>query len=58
VAGKVSPGEIIVVYGQNYGPATLAQLQYANGVATTTLGSTRIYFDGNAAPWSLRPRVC
>ena len=50
VAGKVAPGEIIVVYGSNFGPAALAQLQYANGVATTTIGSTRIYFDNVPAP--------
>jgi uncharacterized protein (TIGR03437 family) len=50
VAGKVSAGEIIVVYGSNFGPSTLAQLQYVNGVATTTLGNTRIYFDNTAAP--------
>jgi uncharacterized protein (TIGR03437 family) len=50
VAGKVSPGEIIVVYGYNFGPAALAQLQYVNGIATTTLGSTSIYFDNVAAP--------
>ena len=50
VAGKVAPGEIIVVYGYNFGPAALAQLQYVNGVATTTLGNTRIYFDNVAAP--------
>jgi uncharacterized protein (TIGR03437 family) len=50
VAGKVAPGEIIVVYGLNFGPATLAQLQYVNGVASTTLGNTRIYFDNVAAP--------
>ena len=50
VAGKVAPGEIIVVYGSSFGPASLAQLQYANGVATTTLGNTRVYFDNVAAP--------
>jgi len=50
VAGKVAPGEIIVVYGSNFGPSTPAQLQYVNGVATTTLGNTRIYFDNIAAP--------
>jgi uncharacterized protein (TIGR03437 family) len=50
VAGKVAPGEIIVVYGSDFGPSTLAQLQYVNGVATTTLGNTRVYFDNVAAP--------
>jgi uncharacterized protein (TIGR03437 family) len=50
VAGKVAPGEIIVVYGSDFGPSTLAQMQYVNGVATTMLGNTRIYFDNVAAP--------
>jgi uncharacterized protein (TIGR03437 family) len=50
VAGKVSPGEIIVVYGSGFGPTALAQLQYVNGIATTTLGNTSIYFDNVAAP--------
>jgi uncharacterized protein (TIGR03437 family) len=50
VAGKASPGEIIVVYGQNFGPASLAQLQFTNGVADTSIGSTQIYFDNVAAP--------
>jgi uncharacterized protein (TIGR03437 family) len=50
VAGKVSPGEIIVVYGYNFGPAALAQLHYTNGVADTSLGNTSIYFDNVAAP--------
>jgi uncharacterized protein (TIGR03437 family) len=46
----VAPGEIIVVYGSNFGPSTPAQLQYVNGVATTTLGNTRVYFDNIPAP--------
>jgi uncharacterized protein (TIGR03437 family) len=50
VAGKVAPGEIIVVYGSNFGPATLAQLEYIDGFAATMLGNTRIYFDNIAAP--------
>jgi uncharacterized protein (TIGR03437 family) len=50
VAGKVSPGEIVVVYGQNFGPASLAQLHFTNGVADTIVGNTRIYFDNVPAP--------
>jgi uncharacterized protein (TIGR03437 family) len=50
VAGKVSAGEIIVVYGLNFGPAALAQLHYTNGIADTTVGNTGIYFDNVAAP--------
>jgi uncharacterized protein (TIGR03437 family) len=48
--GAISPGEIIVVYGGSFGPVALAQLKYVNGVATSTLGNTRIYFDNVAAP--------
>ena len=50
VAGKVSPGEIMVVYGLNFGPASLAQLHYTNGIADATVGDTQIYFDNVAAP--------
>jgi uncharacterized protein (TIGR03437 family) len=50
VAGMVAPGEIVAVRGSDFGPAALAQLQYVNGVASTTLGNTRIYFDNVPAP--------
>jgi uncharacterized protein (TIGR03437 family) len=49
-AGKVSPGEIVVVYGSNFGPSTLAQMQLVDGMVSTTLADTKIYFDGVAAP--------
>ncbi len=42
VAGKVSPGEIIVIFGKDFGPAALAGLQLANGMVTTELGETRV----------------
>ncbi len=35
VAGKVSPGELIVIFGKDFGPAALAGLQFANGMVTT-----------------------
>jgi uncharacterized protein (TIGR03437 family) len=50
VAGKVAPGEIIVVYGTTFGPSSLATITYTDDIADTTLGKTRIYFDGVAAP--------
>ncbi|MCE5307753.1 MAG: FG-GAP-like repeat-containing protein [Acidobacteriales bacterium] len=49
-AGKVSPGEIIVIFGKDFGPATLAGLQLANGLVATEIGETRVLFDGVAAP--------
>ncbi len=50
VAGKVSPGELIVIFGKDFGPAALAGLQLANGMVTTETGETRVLFDGVAAP--------
>jgi uncharacterized protein (TIGR03437 family) len=50
VAGKVSPGEILVVYGSDFGPDSLAGYQIANGLFSTATGETRIYFDGVPAP--------
>jgi len=49
-ANKVAPGEIVTVYGFDFGSNELAQLQYVNGIAATTLANTRIYFDDVAAP--------
>jgi uncharacterized protein (TIGR03437 family) len=50
VAGKVSPGEIIVIFGKDFGPAALAGLQLASGMVATETGETRVLFDGVAAP--------
>jgi uncharacterized protein (TIGR03437 family) len=50
VTGQVAPGEMVEVRGLTFGPAAMAQLQYVNGVAATTLGNTRIYFDNVPAP--------
>src|SRR5262245_558647 len=49
--GKVSPGEIVVLYPENVGPDVLlgAQLDPTGRVATE-LSETRVYFDGMAAP--------
>ena len=50
--GGVAPGEIIVIFGQNLGPATLATLQLTgDGLSVTTqLEQTRVLFDGIPAP--------
>lgn len=51
VAGAVSPGEILVIYGSRLGPAALTTLTLdAQGRVSTTLTGTRILFDGVAAP--------
>jgi uncharacterized protein (TIGR03437 family) len=50
VAGKVSPGEIVVIFGKDFGPGTLAGLQLVNGMVATEVGETRVLFDGVAAP--------
>ncbi|HUJ22832.1 MAG TPA: hypothetical protein VLX58_14965 [Bryobacteraceae bacterium] len=49
--GGVSPGEILAVFGQAMGPATLAGAQTsAPGVVANLLAGTRVWFDGTAAP--------
>ena len=49
--GRVAPGEIVVLYPKNAGPAVLAGSQLDSGGRTTTLlGETRVWFDGIAAP--------
>ena len=47
--GAVSPGEIVTIYGFNLGGA-LTTAQVTNGQLATQLGSTRVLFDGVAAP--------
>lgn len=49
--GAVAPGEIVVVGGRSLGPATTATLQFtATGLVATSLGGTRVLFDGIPAP--------
>jgi uncharacterized protein (TIGR03437 family) len=50
-SGAVAPGEIVAVLGMNLGPAqtTLLELD-GTGKVATELASTRVYFDGVAAP--------
>ena len=49
-SGNISPGENIVIGGTGVGPATLANGVVANNAFTTTVGTTRVLFDGVAAP--------
>ena len=47
VAGAVSPGEIVTLYGTNIGPASAAGLQInADGTYAKSLGGTQVLFDG------------
>jgi len=48
--GPVSPGENVTIFGTGIGPATLTSNAPVNGSFGTTLGSTRVLFDGVAAP--------
>lgn len=50
-SGAVTPGKIVVLYGQRIGPAQLANTQIGNdGKVTTSLGGTQVTFDGTPAP--------
>jgi uncharacterized protein (TIGR03437 family) len=49
-AGAVSPGKIVVIYGNGLGPAQLVQNQPAAGRFGTETGGTAVYFNGIAAP--------
>ena len=49
-ASAVSPGEIVVLFGSGFGPATLTYGSYANGRLTASIGQTTVRFDGIAAP--------
>jgi uncharacterized protein (TIGR03437 family) len=58
--GRVAPGEIVVLFPSNAGPAMLVGAQRdAEGKVTTMLGETRVFFDDIAAPmvYSMRGRV-
>ncbi len=50
--GGVSPGEIVTIFGEDLGPATLttATLEADGSALTKSLANTRILFDGVPAP--------
>ena len=52
VSGPVAPGELITIFGSGLGPSAPAYLQTsADGqYVTTSLGGTRVLFDGMPAP--------
>jgi uncharacterized protein (TIGR03437 family) len=51
VSGRVSPGEVVTLFGTNLGPAArvLAQLD-ATGKIATTLGNVQVLFNGIPGP--------
>jgi uncharacterized protein (TIGR03437 family) len=46
----VSPGEIVALFGNNMGPASIVTLQVDNGTVINSLAGTQVLFDGVAAP--------
>ncbi|HTC90358.1 MAG TPA: hypothetical protein VK686_18760, partial [Bryobacteraceae bacterium] len=50
-SGAVAPGEIVVLFPSNAGPAVMAGTAAGlDGKVPTLLGDTRVLFDGVAAP--------
>lgn len=49
-SGFVSPGEILVIFGESIGPDDLTTLEVSAGRVTTSLGGVSVLFDGVAAP--------
>lgn len=51
VSGAVAPGQIITLFGYQFGPAALTTARLnAQGLIDTTLANTQVLFDGRAAP--------
>lgn len=50
LTGRLSPGEVISLYGPGIGPSTAAVAAPVDGVFPTTLGGIRVLIDGIAAP--------
>jgi trimeric autotransporter adhesin len=50
LAGVISPGELVVLYGSGMGPASLTVATPSNGVYGTSLAGTTVFFNGVAAP--------
>jgi uncharacterized protein (TIGR03437 family) len=59
--GAVSPGELVVLFPTNAGPAEMLHAQLdRDGNAASALGETRVLFDGIAAPlaYAARGQIC
>ncbi len=50
VAGQISRGEIVAIFGQNLGPSIPVQLTVAAGFAQTSLGGVTVTISGQPAP--------
>ena len=50
VAGSLSPGELVTIFGINIGPAIPVPLSVVNGYISTSAGGVSVTIDGNAAP--------
>jgi len=49
--GSVAPGELVTIFGADYGPAALTPLQLGgSNIVSSTLAGTQVLFDGTAAP--------
>ncbi|MCX6632524.1 MAG: endo-1,4-beta-xylanase [Candidatus Solibacter sp.] len=48
--GALAPGEIVTIFGSGFGPAAVAAAQYADGQLPTSVGETRVLFNGTPAP--------
>ena len=48
--GPIAPGEIVAVFGDKIGPATLTQFTVSNGTVADQIANTKIFFNGVAAP--------
>ena len=49
-AHALAPGELVTIFGRDFGPASLATAAPAGGRYPTELAGTRVLFDGVAAP--------
>jgi uncharacterized protein (TIGR03437 family) len=49
-AGRVSPGEIVVIFGTDIGPAEIVTLELIGDRVSTALGGVRVLFDGIPSP--------
>jgi uncharacterized protein (TIGR03437 family) len=57
---SIAPGEIVSIYGTNFGPVDLTLYQLdGTGKIATALAGTRVYFDGAPAPllWVMANRA-
>ncbi|MGA2136508.1 MAG: endo-1,4-beta-xylanase [Bryobacteraceae bacterium] len=49
-AGAVAPGEIVTIFGANFGPPAIVPAKISSGKFANTLGGVQVFFDGVAAP--------